>query len=272
MYYRNCSILGVWELCLRPILGSNVGRCSWIWKTSVDAQPCTVQRHGDLRLWRRCYWRHGCSSDCSKHGWTTWRREGTIWQTLWIHLEMCRVFLVDTELKGAAFTEQVPVVKKGAFNPRLGPRGTQDHSNFVHYINSPDRYLRTVAWHKKGEPERWKSVRNMNFEKQSTTKPWKMNEHGWTSYLCIFDPTACVGRERRQAKALHMAARAGHAELCRILLNHRSLGDLNRPGTQVSASIDVDWLIGHLVGSGGWDEVRIPKCSKVRIWTSCCCR
>lgn len=48
-----------------------------------------------------------------------------------------------------------------------------------------------------------------------------------------------------------MAARAGHAELCRILLNHRSLGDLNRPGTQVSASIDVDWLIGHLVGSGG---------------------
>lgn len=76
---------------------------------------------------------------------------------------MCRVFLVDTELKGAAFTEQVPVVKKGAFNPRLGPRGTQDHSNFVHYINSPDRYLRTVAWHKKGEPRKMEKCKEHEF-------------------------------------------------------------------------------------------------------------
>lgn len=68
--------------------------------------------------------------------------------------------------------------EKGAFNPLLVPRSdTQDHSNFVHYINSPDRYLRTVAWHKKVSPERWKSVRNMTLEKQSIAKPWKMNEH-----------------------------------------------------------------------------------------------
>ncbi len=61
--------------------------------------------------------------------------------------------------------------ERGAFNPRLGPRScTQDHSNFVHYINSPDRYLRTVAWQKKGAPERWKNVRKLNIENQSHEK------------------------------------------------------------------------------------------------------
>lgn len=72
-------------------------------------------------------------------------------------------FFGGYRIEGSCLYRTGSSCEKGAFNPRLGPRGTQDHSNFVHYINSPDRYLRTVAWHKKGEPRKMEKCKEHEF-------------------------------------------------------------------------------------------------------------
>ena len=48
------------------------------------------------------------------------------------------------------------------------------------------------------------------------------------------------GMEFQATKALHMAARAGHADLCRLLLNHR-----HSESTDTDGTICMEPLSGH---------------------------